>query len=270
MGEHGSFGRILAKKLGNQFHFCAGVVETAAGQFNIDDLENIYNFRNINSSTSFYGLIGQPIDKSVGHIFHNDYFKKNNINAVYVKIDVNKKDFKQALQYLKTFEFKGMSITMPLKKEFLQNESINTLKLVHQDWVSYSTDGMGAYLAIKNHMIYPPQKVVILGQGGSAIAIEKTFYELGFDVKTIHRASFGSNWPAFDIIINTLPQNAFIEYPILISRLKRILKSNHLCLDINYHEKTSFYELVSKMSLKVISGLEMFEQQALLQQEIWF
>ena len=72
MGSLGYITRILSPIFGGRFVYTALSQEesTAPGQMTVEDLRH-YRFEELHGSTGIYGLIGDPIDKSLSHISHN-------------------------------------------------------------------------------------------------------------------------------------------------------------------------------------------------------
>lgn len=179
MGEHGTFARIVSAIYNNKVAYCYVDKKNVPGQISLDDLVSIYNFKNINSETKIYALLGYPLENSIGHVFHNSQFARQNKNAVYVKINLHSHELPVFFSYVKKFPFNGFSITMPLKEKILSfvNEdkanvnSINTILLKDQKYVGYNTDGSAALDAIERKMKVQDKKVLLIGAGGAGKAI---------------------------------------------------------------------------------------------------
>lgn len=198
MGELGLPSRILGVIAGNYFTYVNlsdKNIDSAPGVINIKELLEVYNYKKLNNKTKIYALLGSPVKQSKGHIFHNANFKDKDINAVYIKFDVNKEQFKQFMEAVQTSElpFSGFSITMPLKNNAAelvdaQNmTAINTIKLTRSigdrkksqnqyNILGTNTDGQGALNAITandklDNLNLHGQRICIIGSGGTAEAI---------------------------------------------------------------------------------------------------
>lgn len=75
MGELGAITRILAPIVDSPLSYSCLEDATAPGQIALSELIDIYNYHHLNRSTEIYGLIGDPVDKSIGHLCHNQIFK---------------------------------------------------------------------------------------------------------------------------------------------------------------------------------------------------
>ena len=87
-----------------------------------------------------YCVIGNPIGHSLSPKLHNYLFKKNNINAVYDKIETNEEDIELILRKVKEKKINGINVTIPFKKAVIpyldkltteaeQTQSVNTVTL---------------------------------------------------------------------------------------------------------------------------------------------
>ena len=115
MGEFGTTTRILAPVVHHGICYCPTETKTAPGQMLAQDLINLYNFPQLTPDTAIFGLLGDPVEQSQGHIFHNASNKQDNKNAVYVKWHTPLKDLPTTLDTLATLGVQGLSVTMPLK-----------------------------------------------------------------------------------------------------------------------------------------------------------
>ena len=203
------------------------------------DINSILNFKKPNPETKIFALIGSPVNHSIGHIFHNEYFRRLNINALYVKWDINQHELAEAVPLLKKL-VSGLSVTMPLKEKIfpyvdkIEPEAqkigaINTLSLSLENniWIGSNTDGLGAIKALG--VPIKGKTIAILGASGAARAIIYTAVCFGANVLIFNRnkekaEKLGQLFGAaqahelskvtefeFDILINTLPFGIKLE-----------------------------------------------------------
>lgn len=69
----------------------------------------------ISGHTRLLGLIGTPVDHSKSPQMYNYCFQKFNQDFAYFAFDVNADNVEKALHSLKTLNFRGANVTMPLK-----------------------------------------------------------------------------------------------------------------------------------------------------------
>ncbi len=289
LGEAGQITRILGPLFGVGFCYAPIEKEDALfGQIALSDLHGIYRFRMLSPKTLIYALIGHPVAKSVGHLYHNKSFPKT---AVYVKIDLDIPEMPLFFSLIRKLPFAGLSVTMPLKEllgKFLTSVepdaaaigSVNTMKIEEEHWRGFNTDGKGALQALERHVKVKGKHVVVLGAGGSARAIIFEALQKGAKVTVLNRTverrealakEFGCKAAgldelgklSFDVLINSIPADLLFD--------AKELPPKAVVMDIVYWEKeTPLLKLAKERGCIAIGGMEMFEEQALLQQKIWF
>ena len=179
MGEYGQFSRILAPVCGSVFCYGAIIAQhDVPGLMNLGEMNAVYNLKNLNSNTQIYGLLGNPIKHSLGHIYHNQKIQQYKRNAVYIKINLEVEDLASFFTLIKPLNCAGFSVTMPLKqaiKTYLkkcddlsqQTEAVNTLTYNSSAWHGHNTDGEGAVRALQAQFSLTDKRALILGAGGS-------------------------------------------------------------------------------------------------------
>ncbi|XP_052208339.1 bifunctional 3-dehydroquinate dehydratase/shikimate dehydrogenase, chloroplastic-like isoform X2 [Diospyros lotus] len=163
MGERGLMSRILCPKFGGYLTF--GSLESgkvsAPGQPTIDDLVNLYNFRQIGPDTKVFGVIGKPVSHSKSPALYNEAFKRVGFNGVYLHFLVD--SVANFLQTYSSVDFVGFSIGIPHKEAAVMccNEvdpvakSIGAVNCIIRNssdrkFFGYNTDYVGAITAIEN------------------------------------------------------------------------------------------------------------------------
>lgn len=261
MGEKGEWARVLGPVVGNVIDYACVQDKTAPGQLTVSEMLNIYRYRILNQKTALYGLIGDPIKHSIGHIYHNARFETN---AVYVKMIVKAEELKGFFPLAEELGFQGLSVTMPLKTAVLpfvktECDSVNTIRL--KDRVGISTDGIGALDAIGE---VNGKVVLILGAGGAALSIAEVAKKRGAIVWIHNRTAKNLNYQMgvpthYDIVINCTPQGD-----------ESFLKPGIIAMDIVYVPKeTNFLKRAKQLGCRVVYGEEMFFNQAAAQREFW-
>jgi 3-dehydroquinate dehydratase/shikimate dehydrogenase len=296
MGEEGRITRILAPVVGCVLTYGSMSVDgaNAPGQMEAKELQEIYHFRKLNKQTAIYSLIGDPIDKSLGHLVHNAVFEDAGVNASYVKMRVKKEELKGFFDLIATLPLKGISVTMPLKADvmpFLSEISIqarvigvcNTIHVKEGKRIGHNTDGIGALNAIEKRLIVFGRHVVLIGAGGAAKSIIFEASQRGAFVTVINRtpekaveiaAIFHGRGGGFelltkvcedgyDIIVNCTPDSNLID--------EKWILPEKIAMDIVYIPKnTPFLEKAAQKKCQIVYGYEMFIGQALAQERIWF
>jgi 3-dehydroquinate dehydratase/shikimate dehydrogenase len=305
MGELGVPSRILGPIFGSALQYVSlddsRSPSPAPGCISLKTCIELYRGKELNSLTKIYALLGDPVVQSTGHLFHNEYFKKFAVNAVYAKFRLKEAELSDFFENIKDLPFKGFSITMPLKRDVLpfinhdHNEckkigALNTLRVDEFGISGINTDGVGALDAVEKMNDVSGKKILILGAGGSAraiafeakkrgassiIIINRTVANCDDLVKELGCLCHDFNFAVkdsdgfFDFVINTLP---FSAEPIdeLIKNITPSLSSQTVFMDINYHAvQSKVKDRAIKVGCKIVDGYEMFREQAFLQQKYW-
>ena len=66
-----------------------------------------------------YLVIGNPVEHSLSPQLHNYWIKKNNIDAVYDKRQLNESDIKGIIAEVKNGKINGLNVTVPFKKSVI-------------------------------------------------------------------------------------------------------------------------------------------------------
>lgn len=276
MGEKGRFARILGRVMGHPFQYGYVKTPTAEGQISILEWQQGYHYLQLSATTSLYGLLGAPVEQSIGHLYHNKAFFLEKRDALYVKIPLEKEEFSQGLAFLKKMGFQGLSITTPLKKCFTQ-EPINTLVLQEGKWVPFNTDKEAAIELLEERMELSKKRGVLLGAGAVAEAIAKALYLKGVHLIILNRTKekaallakkVQGEWGSLDQIP--------AAYDFLIQCSSALLEPSFLLpgacvMEIRYTPlDTPLLQKARKENIPWIDGKSFFERQALRQRHHWF
>jgi 3-dehydroquinate dehydratase / shikimate dehydrogenase len=283
MGELGTITRICAPIFGVPLTYAPLCEEdkTAPGQLLVDYLCEVYHFRALSPETKIYGLIGNPVYRSISHLFHNDYFRTHNQNAVYVKMIIKPDELAQFFASIKNLPFAGLSVTAPLKEAIIPfiDEidpkakaigAVNTLAFRKGKVYGYNTDGDAALDVLGD---VRNKTLVVLGAGGAAKAVIYTAIKRHCNVVIVNRTPekaeelahlMGCKWsatvPPYDILVNTTSASMPID--------AREILPGKIAMDIAVYE-TEFFKEAQRKGCIVLNGFPMFFQQALAQQSIW-
>jgi 3-dehydroquinate dehydratase / shikimate dehydrogenase len=286
MGGKGSFARILTPLVGGFLNYVFINKKTADGQIDLKTAVDIYRLNKLSKKTKSFALIGSPVNKSYGHLFFNKLFKKETVDAVYVKIDLKVDELDGFFSYVKKLKiFSGFSVTMPLKEEVIKylnkidDTDIGAVNTIDKDLVGYNTDKKGFLAAIENIQV-KNKKVVILGAGGAAKAIAFALKEKQANIfiynRTLAKAkalarsvqgSFGSlnDIDEYDILINTIPYKEN-KFPLNLN----FIKKNKVIMDIISNPvDTLILKKAKEKKCRCVYGYEMYLNQAIYQYIIW-
>src|SRR3990167_1279045 len=134
-------------------------------------------------------LIGNPVDKSISHVTHNEIFKRSGLLGIYEKRVV----YAHELFELKKEKYDFLAVTMPLKEAigpFLDGgvlAPINTVLVREGKWIGYNFDGIACLNAIERVEKVEGKRVLVLGAGGAAKSAIQEALLRGANVSVCHR-----------------------------------------------------------------------------------
>ena len=244
-----------------------------------------------------YLVIGNPIEHSLSPKLHNYWIKKNNIEAVYDKKQINESDIKFVIDEIKNEKINGINVTVPFKKlvipfmdelssEANESQSVNTIYFRSRKIIGHNTDISGFELGIKYSKYDVKNKIVfILGAGGVVSSIIIALKKMGAakiiisnrtktkaeDLKKIFNELEIIDWektPNFDMIINATSIGLKNEEGINLDYTS--VGHNKFFYDLIYNPKeTIFLKRAKLFGNKAENGKMMFIYQAHQAFTIW-
>jgi len=244
-----------------------------------------------------YLVIGNPIEHSLSPKLHNYWIKKNNIDAVYDKKQINEVDIKEIISEVRNGKIDGINVTVPFKQSVIpfidelsseanQTQSVNTIYKENNKILGHNTDISGFELAIRGKGYdIKNKKLFILGAGGVVPSIilalrkmgaakiilsnrtKKKAEELKIFFSDLEIVDWGET-PEFNMIINATSLGLDKEDEIKLNYAG--LGPNKLFYDVIYNpSKTNFLLEGEKLGNKIENGKMMFIYQARLAFKIW-
>ncbi|MHC4662383.1 MAG: type I 3-dehydroquinate dehydratase [Planctomycetota bacterium] len=300
MGDIGTASRVIGKKLGAFATYAAPDEDRAAapGQIPLSDLINVYRYRDIGPKTAIYGLIGDPVEHSLGPVFHNRAFKIAGVDAVYLPFRIinNPAEF---LSDFRKMNIHGFSVTHPHKGAFRsvvgrieggggELSHLNTLSLEGGSWRGHNTDAP-AISEILDEFIPDPMlgfTAVVLGAGGAARAACMVLRDFGANVIVAARNKDKGKRFALDMNVDFVPMREVgkIDWLLMINATpvgmephvlespvsKNDFKPGRYVWDFIYSpRKSRLLREAEAAHCVTLSGLSVFVAQARHQQKIW-
>ena len=244
-----------------------------------------------------YLVIGNPIEHSLSPKLHSYWIKKNNINAVYDKKKVNKKDLKEIIFKVKENKIQGINVTVPFKKAIIPfvdylspeaeaTQSVNTIYLSGDKIIGHNTDIAGFELSLKKIKYeVNNRKILILGAGGVVPSIVYASMKMGSSeiiisnrtkakaqmLKDIFNNLKIVDWgdvPEFDVIINATSLGLDKDDKIELNFSS--VGKDKLFYDVIYNpSETNFLKVGKKLGNKCENGKFMFIYQAFSAFKLW-
>jgi shikimate dehydrogenase len=262
----------------------------------------------ISGRTRVCAVIGDPIEHSLSPVIQNAAFNALNIDCVYTAFRVKSSDVSKALESMRVLNVLGLNVTMPHKEAVIKHldwidepakflNSVNTIHHKEGRMLGYSTDGIGAFRALKENGADPQGKrVLIFGAGGAARAIAHSLIQEADELVVLNRTVseaeklsetlkrkfnkkivVGSLSPkvikekirASDVLLNTTSVGMMPNINQSLTGPDS-LKSDLTVMDIVYNPcETQLVKDAKAIGAKVISGVEMLVYQGTAAFEIW-
>ena len=244
-----------------------------------------------------YLVIGNPVEHSLSPKLHNHWIKKNNIDAVYDKKQINEVDIKEIISEVRNGEIDGINVTVPFKQSVIpfidelsseanQAQSVNTIYKENNKILGHNTDISGFELAIRGKGYdMKNKKLFILGAGGVVPSIILALRKMGaakiiLSNRTKKKAEELKNFfsdleivdwgetPKFNIIINATSLGLNQDDEIKLDYAG--LGPNKLFYDVIYNPKqTKFLSKAKKFGNQTENGKMMFIYQAHQAFTVW-
>ena len=225
-------------------------------------------------------LIGNPVDKSISHITHNEIFEKCGVNAVYEKRSVSIERLSEEVAMLKKMDYAYFAVTMPLKElvvPFLDETreeigSVNTIHVVDGRWIGYNFDGIACLNAIEKIEKVNGKRLLVLGAGGAARAAiyeaarrgAKVFiYNRSYERAQSAARQFGATAiqtisSFFDVIIQATPVGMLSDD---LSVDMKWIRPGAVVMEMIYNPmETRFLREAIKKGARLVFGYEMFAE----------
>ncbi|MDC3173852.1 shikimate dehydrogenase [Candidatus Pelagibacter sp.] len=244
-----------------------------------------------------YFVIGNPINHSLSPLLHNYWIKKNNIKAIYEKIQIKENDLKNIVSQIKKNQIQGVNITIPFKNQIIpfidqlspeaeSTQSVNTIYLSEGKTIGHNTDIAGFELSLKKIKYdINNKKILILGAGGvvpsiifalskmnaSSIIVSNRTKEKAINLKKRFKNIEIIDWgdlPDFDMIINatSIGLNKNDKINLDFSNIK----NDKIFYDIIYNPwETNFLKTGKMLGNISENGIMMFIYQAHQAFTIW-
>ena len=234
-------------------------------------------------------VIGNPIDHSLSPKLHNYWFKKNNIEAIYDKKELNSDNLKNFISGIKEKKIFGINVTVPFKKSVIPfldklspeaetTQSVNTIYLDSEKVIGHNTDVIGFQNSIRNVSYdIKDKKILLLGAGGVApsiifalnkMSVSKIFVSNRTKEKAENLKDYFEVIKNRFIIIDSTSVGLNNDDRINLDLSK--IEKGKFFYDIIYNpEETEFLKLGKNLGHQTENGKKMFIYQAAESFHIW-
>jgi 3-dehydroquinate dehydratase/shikimate dehydrogenase len=193
--------RVLGCLLGAPLIYgcVAPELEVAPGQPSVAELTGVYDVRRLTSSTALYGILGNPVRRSLSPAVHNRAFRLLEHDGIFLPLETSKPE--ALLAMLPKNRLRGLAVTAPHKgvaASFCHQldadaqllEVVNTITFqAHGVVMGHNTDVAGVAGALDRAGLTPNgDTAAVLGGGGAARAAALVLQRLGMDVTLMPRS----------------------------------------------------------------------------------
>lgn len=308
MGEMGTPTRILTGRMGAPFTYATFHQERsmAPGQLSYKQMEETYQYDQIDKDYEVFGVIADPVGHSLSPIIHNAAFQHLGMKRVYVPFRIPEADLGKWLQHCRTLGVRGLSVTIPHKESVISKcnkvasvvrdiGAVNTIVFDDDGTVrGYNTDYRAAMDSLQTVLEADMDaekpldgiKALILGAGGVAKAVAFGLAKQGATIvissRTKKRAvelakavnGKAIEWDmrhhfAPDVLLNGTPVGM---HPKMDNSPwdQKYLKAGMVVFDTVYNpEQTLLIKQAREANCRVITGVDMFIRQAALQFQLF-
>jgi 3-dehydroquinate dehydratase/shikimate dehydrogenase len=310
MGDIGQPSRFLALKYGAPWIYAAFNKERgiAPGLPSFEDFRTTYAGQAMDRNTRVFGVVGDPVDHSLGPLLHNHIYKRLGVNALYLAFRVPRGQLPDAVEWYNYIPISGYSVTVPhkeaaaaLAREKEQNVEItgaaNTL-LRRNDgkFAAANTDYPAAIDSLRAHLAeraaggpivqLSQLSVLILGAGGAARALAFGLHregaQLTITARTYDRAQRlaeevkckAVDWHArhsvnCDVLVNCTPVGMHPNVDEAPCHFS-MLKPGMTVFDTIYRPETTLLIREARTrGCHTVTGVDMFVRQAARQIEMF-
>ena len=257
----------------------------------------------ISGRTRLLALIGHPVGHSLSPAMHNASFVADDLDYVYVCLDVEPDELPTAVRGLKSLRLRGFNVTMPHKRAMVPlvdeldeearvSGAVNTVVIEASVLRGFNTDGGGMVMACREAgMELSGKSVLLLGAGGTAAAIAVAFGKAGIGElhianRNVERAGrlrdklHGTGvrglairplnaLPDAEIVINTTPLGMMEGDPMPVP--PDYVQQGRAFCDAVYRPgtQTPLVQLARERNVPVVAGDRMLLYQGVLAQKLW-
>jgi shikimate dehydrogenase len=242
-----------------------------------------------------FGLIGFPLDHSFSEKYFAEKFRSEKItDASYENFPIA--DIELFPEWIsRTENLTGLNVTIPHKTNILRflNETdadssivgaVNVIKTKEKGGIKllkgFNTDIYGFRESLVPHLKEDYYKALILGTGGSSLAVRYVLTSLGINYINVSRKhseisiSYSELTDSLlgecNLIVNATPLGMYPEIEFCPDINYKVLTEKHILYDLIYNpQMTKFLSKGEERGCKVIGGLLMLHLQAEKSWEIW-
>lgn len=238
-----------------------------------------------------YGLLGKRLTHSFSKTYFTEKFLSQNISDCnYLNFEIPSIDALPELLQAHPL-LRGLNVTIPYKKEVIpyldtankivqETGACNCIRIEDKKLSGFNTDVIGFQKSLQSVIKLHHTKALVLGTGGSSVAVQYALRKLGISFLLVSRTGNGkairySDLDAkvmqhYPLIINTTPLGMFPDLETAPDIPYRLLTPQHLLFDLVYNpEQTQFLKRGLERGSDTCNGYPMLVLQAEESWAIW-
>jgi 3-dehydroquinate dehydratase / shikimate dehydrogenase len=297
MGESGFPTRVLSPGFGGIYTYAApnAAGGTASGQVSARQLKNLYRVEKISRDAKIYGVIADPVRHSISPAVHNRAFQARRLDAVYLPFLVRPAQLKDFFVLAGKLPLSGFSVTIPHKQRIIRYldqveplarriGAVNTVWKKSGKWRGTNTDADGVTRPLEKRLRLNKATALVVGNGGAArgaaYALAAAGAKLAITGRNIDRVRVlakatgatlltkeQAQQQMFDVLVHATPLGMTPRVDQCFFSEKIPAK---LVFDMVYNPlETLLLRKAKAQGAEVVTGLEMFIEQAVRQFEIF-
>ena len=248
------------------------------------------------------GIVAKKLSHSLSPIIHNEWIKKNNINAEYICFEIKESELQSFYdEFKRDKNFLGFNVTVPYKENFFhmcnniskQASSIGSLNLIYKkNNLIYgdNTDYIGFAKTYKKIINKKIQSTLLIGAGGAARSVLKFLNDQKIEhidilARTKNKKRSLSEIMKFENFYTETNNVKEKKYDLIINasdagmknkkqldkEIYKLIPLASYAIDIIYNPlSTKFLKVAKKAQTPHIGGLNMLLEQAKPSFDRWF
>ena len=216
-------------------------------------------------------VLGTPVYFSRSPLQQRAYFEA--MKSFFTRIDMSATELSENILFLNQLGLSYAAVTSPLKEALFKIcdkasdqatklYSANTLFIANGQLHCHNTDSDGFFKIVSE--VGAQHSVAVWGGGGTLEMIKSALPQAHFyssqtgELRDLNQSKKNN----YDYLIWAAPRSHKTQWP------DDMMKTNHV-IDLNYTDNSMGLEFATMQKASYTSGLRMFQQQALMQQQYW-
>lgn len=302
MGETGTPSRLLSPLRGGLFAYASpdavkqqGVEPTAPGQVTASVARDLYRLAKGSLETKVFAIIAKPVGHSKSPLIHNRAFNATGYDGIYLPLLVEPGHVGDFVDTMRALPLSGASVTIPHKQAVIPYldsidpaaegiGAVNTLFWENGRLAGTNTDAVGVAAPLAKRVRLDRCQALVVGNGGAAKAAVVALQQAGsrvcltgrnpgrvaslaaiHGVEPVEFGSLGDRY--FDVLVQSTPVGMLpdVDGNLFPGRIPA-----DVVFDLVYNPlETALLRHAAAEGKTVISGIEMFVEQAVAQFRIW-